>query len=549
MTMNFKKTTRSRIGTALFPAVCGQAAYVMSVAATHCEEQTQPLSAQPDLPERTWQHMASVVLPVCKAILEGLGLTMPTCEISFNTLSAASISDSTVALEGLSCGPASLIAVISHVLGIPLRQDIAVTGHILSTSGEIGPVGCLDEKLQACLRHPDIEEFAYGWPYSNRESSAEDIVPGTVSRELSALESHMGAIDLTRINCLKDLLVSVFREIDLVRRMLARWGQHVDAQPCEGSRLVDVLDVLAGDMEPRFWTECRRLLITDKADPAKQLISDYVSAAVERNEYPKGIGHKAFTLVKSLPMHVHRQPGLYPLTDLSAGIKLAVIAGSSMINDAMLFLDSIRGLGLKDSASSKLPTFSASGLLDQLSSRLSDRAVALRINLPIMDARASFPLKSSTCSSVSDMLHEIVAFYMHILTVTQQADAIDPESATAEAVNLLTITFHSVQAAFEVASSAHRGGLLAVLDAVAKTTTDRSMKNYKNAVLTEHLSDLDHGKKVALTEEMVQRLNGHVPVGFEDKETHDLAERINELILAYVSTLSQWSMALQSKEN
>jgi len=49
-------------------------------------------------------------------------------------------------VDGPSAGTAILVAVISAIKGVPVRQDVAVTGEV-SIGGKVRPVGSIVEKL------------------------------------------------------------------------------------------------------------------------------------------------------------------------------------------------------------------------------------------------------------------------------------------------------------------------------------------------------------------------------------------------------------------
>ena len=107
------------------------------------------------------QQLNKIVLPQVDQILIALGQSFDCYELSITNPGATSSSDLQLNITGFSIDVAAFMALLSVSLNIPIKQDIAFTGHLSSKSGDISPVKSLPAKCVAVLEDGNINEFVY----------------------------------------------------------------------------------------------------------------------------------------------------------------------------------------------------------------------------------------------------------------------------------------------------------------------------------------------------------------------------------------------------
>ena len=107
--------------------------------------------------ETSKNHLDSVVLPLVDRIMDALGLPRRNYEVSIVNIGAAASSGVGMEIQGFSADIPVFLSLLSSSLQVPLRADIASTGHIGSLDGDIVPVRGIPAKLEAALQSPGIK--------------------------------------------------------------------------------------------------------------------------------------------------------------------------------------------------------------------------------------------------------------------------------------------------------------------------------------------------------------------------------------------------------
>ena len=107
----------------------------------------------------TVERIREALLPIVDRILDVLDLPRHNFEISLMNVGAASSADIGIHVSGFSADVPVLLALLSAALQIPVPDDLASTGHIASSAGEITAVRAIPAKVAAAAADQTIQRF------------------------------------------------------------------------------------------------------------------------------------------------------------------------------------------------------------------------------------------------------------------------------------------------------------------------------------------------------------------------------------------------------
>jgi len=158
--------------------------------------------------ESTVDHITGVILPIVDRVLEGLGVSPKTFEISVANIGAAACHDLGVEVSGLSGDLPVSLAMLSAALQMPVRDDFVATGHIASAHGDIVAVKGIPAKLEAAIAERAVRRFLHGDLAKDR--SLEVLSPREKDAAIGAIMKACNAIDARAVRSIDELIAETF---------------------------------------------------------------------------------------------------------------------------------------------------------------------------------------------------------------------------------------------------------------------------------------------------------------------------------------------------
>jgi predicted ATP-dependent protease len=173
---------------------------VVALPTSNNEEGRLALRGPVKFKEEIRNHLNSIVLPLVDRIIDGLGLSRQSYEVSITNIGAAASSGVGIEISGFSADLPVFLALLSASLRVGLRQDMASTGHIASLDGDIAAVRGIPAKLAAVLKYPGITGLVI--PDFEQDSSLKLLTPLEYNAVKESLLLHRGE---TKIHPIKDV--------------------------------------------------------------------------------------------------------------------------------------------------------------------------------------------------------------------------------------------------------------------------------------------------------------------------------------------------------
>jgi hypothetical protein len=491
----------------------------------------------------TLQHIEENVLPVVNSICSGLGIGPFGFELSGVNLSAASSSDVGIDVAGFSADTPIFAAMLSTALDIPLAQDVVLTGHMASVSGDIRLVRHIPAKLQAAIDDSEIEAFLY--PEIDTDSSNR-FLPGK-EREIliAAIRKARRLLRTSAIRTIEDIIPALFLEEDIVRSALRTgFGIPVNTDSCGGDPVARTVQRLGDRIPDRFYAILKNVVASGHSKELKPILSEWADAYLRRNLYPHGFGTRLRELLSAIPLETQR--GLeYPLVPVSTCIRLSQYATATDSNDVV---------ALYDATTRRRPTHYAhvhvnedddpvSSTLAIVTAELQPENLAERIGLPIDKARAGYVLYSVTSESQAETLGVAAAFYLHMTQTTgRTGEHVTAEEVMPEAHALLGEAFAregGEPAAYAEARDATRGGLRHVLDRMADEYKRRRQEEYIRLVLATAFDRGDYRARVSFMGDFLKAHPEALPPHLASEPPERFADRYDVIIRSFVDSMEQ----------
>lgn len=240
-------TAASRVGRAKTLLVAGQASEALGVVVpvvARLSDQTERLRivglTRPDADSE--QHLRELVVPMVEDVCIALGVQPRGVRLSYAMTSAAT--EGGYVVRGASHDCAVALALLSTQLDLPLRQDLATTGHLASVDGDVSPVMDLAAKLRAVQDDPETTGLVY--PLITRQNSMARLCPQQYAVDEAAVRRASTEVSLHPVQGLADVLRALTKTEDVAAASL-RMGYFNRELPC--SRPVtgrdDCVDYLA----------------------------------------------------------------------------------------------------------------------------------------------------------------------------------------------------------------------------------------------------------------------------------------------------------------
>ena len=505
--------------------------------------------------EKTAKHLKEVVAPIVDQLLEALGLSPKTFEISVANIEASSINDIGLNISGNSLDVPVLVGMLSAALEIPLDNEIVFTGHIASLHGDIRMVSGLPAKLKAATDSELITTFVH--PALDQDGSLDSLSPTEKQRIAGAIAMAKRKLRLTGVRDINDLINRVFSDEQIALASLNKGfheasapGSHTDSPIGEAAKFLGLNNTL------RFWKALDRQLMEGRNKEAENLLSAMADFHLHQKRYPKKFGHTLLQLIQSLPPETRRFKVDFPLLHMTQCIGISQFAEESDHEDVKSLFRATSGEIIGQSAkvtgnssSGDAADECGSGKLSFILSEIDEDALAT-IGHPIDLARATYLIDSVTVGSNNDLVDTITSFYVHMIRHTGKiAEPVDLATAGAEALALLERAF-SRNGGFNAALSEGKmpvsGGLRFILDKMTEQFKMEQHEKHVNHVLKSVLDPLDWKSKVSLIGALLKRLRSHLPSDIVSEPPDRFAGKYEDIVKAYVRSADQMKSLFRS---
>lgn len=558
--MSYYKLQIGRTRTAL---VFGQAQTAKAVIATvtgrvrrRCRRRRLTYVGPVRLDPTLSTHLRTVILPAVDAILKRLGIASTGFgyELSFVNLAVASVAGLRLSLSGHSADLAVTMTMISAALGIPLRQDVVLSGHVASPDGDVEAVCELAAKLVATVGYRGISRFVTG--ALDSDNSVKVLAPERREEALSAILGVRNRLEVVQVADLAQVLPTVISEDAIVLAALRHdFFETPNPEETAESAVERAAIFLGGGNEGRFWHSLEGHLQTGQVRPARDLLRARVRYQIKRKRWPTGFGSRFCNLLASLPPIIRRTRLTFPLLEMEAYLPLCRLATSTDPGDAQRLMDALAGhfVGRNTAcppAAEGSSQFAANtvSVVEALIGQISDEHLAREISCPIATARATYLLPDLVVESNEAFNETITAFYLHLLRHCNMEPLQPNVHYEAEALALVERAFSrdgGASAAWaEARDPTRRGGLCFVLDRVTRQFDSEQILKLVDCVFGK-FEALSWAEKVAFMQVFRQHIWSRVPGTGPLAPAEELALEYRSVLETHVQMLNHLRGALR----
>ena len=490
------------------------------------------------------RHLQETVLKHVCNITGSLKIPLNAFTLSAVNIGAASSSDIGISVNGFSGDVSVFLALLSSALQLPIRQDIVFTGHIGSFEGDILPVENLPAKCEACILDKSITQFVY--PNLESELSLKRLKPREYETAIAAIRSCRGKLKLHQVvNTLELLQKAIEPEAMVLSSLRSDFFAGV-SDPSPNSNLEPLITYFTQNNDKRLWDSLERAFLLKNVETGKELIKTFTKYYIERRKYPSNFGAYLSKLLVSLPPHIKKTSGLFPLLPKHLYIDLIQYVSDPDYEDMSLLHQALYG-ELKQSSiqpepSKKQQRLSAhqKSLLSHILDQLNPDHIESKITRPYDEARASYAMDMITVESNAEFVDAITAFYAHIFRhINETGKVLDTDKLSGEALDVLKKTFHQKHGYNEALSEAKegtRGGLRYILDRMTEYLKNEARQRHILKTFKENIDPLDFDARTAIIAEILKRKEEDLPEEITSQKPERFAVDYEEIVTAYVQS-------------
>jgi hypothetical protein len=497
------------------------------------------------LASETLAHLRATVLPHADQVAESLGVPPLGLELSVTKPAATRVHELDAVVSGTSLDVSAWLAVLSLYLALPLSQDTVCTGAIEPTGDDLHPVQGLIEKLAAVRAMPSIRRFVC--PPMDEDQSIGQLAPLLRQRTAEALQEAARDIELVTARSLADVLRTCATEDGMVTAALC--CGYFDQRLGDGippSAHDSVIRILTERLEERFWECLKANLHAGRTSAARALLRHRADYQIRVGRYPPQLGVDLANLVRSLPPTIRRRQAFFPLIPARLCFQLGQLAEAAQERDAITLTITASGrLPLVDShrparRKARPSRDAVERHLQAVISAIGADTLAREIGLPIDEVRLSYPVPSVIIEDRELFQDACTSFFV---ALTERLDVTTPtEFQTDDANTLLAEAFAQeggIDAAWEEARFALRGGMRFILDRISDTYKHKLQAARVKRVLEQQLNQLDWTDRRALMACLLDRLGGHLPSELRGMDPARLVKHCDQVAWAYVSAMDR----------
>jgi hypothetical protein len=495
-------------------------------------------------------HIHTSILPLVNRITAGLGIPPNNYELSIANIGATASREIGIGITGFSADLPVLLALLSALLQVALRQDVVCTGHIASLDGGLVAVRGIPAKIDAVCASAGVSEFVI--PSLEKDRSLQVLTPLEYEAAKASLLQHKASLTVRPIEGIDQAVRILMTDEAIVLGGLRAGFFDAKATGMEPDSPVGrTVALLAKGNERRFWDALGRALLNRSADEAKALTRAYAEFHLRHKRYPEYFGEQLSRLVISLPPLTRKMNGLFPLLPIELCIKVTQYAQTSDHEDVRRLYRAAFGEGLGEITRPvrETPVLKSSEgdreeeLFQRLLEEISKENLTEKLGQPLDAARASYHLATVRVKDGFEFNEAITSFYAHLFRHTgSPAGHVDRAALSAEAVVLVEEAFErqgGYQAALAEGKHGTNGGMRLVFDAMTDHLKQRQRGKYVTRIFKDAMDPLDWNAKVRLMEVFRGRIGAELPAGLREVPAERLASHWEEMIQCYTESMDK----------
>ncbi len=261
-------------------------------------------------PESSREHIESDIIPLVDRIMNKLGRPKASFSISIETPGAITAMEQPWTIAGRSIDLAVFLALISAGLQLPVSQDIAYTGHISTSGGDISQVKSLSLKAQAALEDLAITGFCF--PALDSDTSMKTLTPKAHETITGDIRACRGRIKLFDIEHIADAIQKTLAHDALVIAALQSRYFEYECDAKENG-VSNIIHELTCDLKTKFWNTLENSIIEKDLAQVHHLLDRFARYYSNERRYPSRFGESLARLLMSLPGPILKSPGLMPM--------------------------------------------------------------------------------------------------------------------------------------------------------------------------------------------------------------------------------------------
>ena len=288
---------------------------------------------------KTKSHIETLLWPLAQFILSQLNIQSFGIEVSVANLGLSSLQDRGIRVSGFSLDFSIFLAILSAGLKVPVRNNLAFTGHIASADGQVSMVKAIPSKIEAAVKDTKIDCLVY----PSIDASINELAPQTKTQIETALAQSKNNIRCMAVEDVGDLVQHAFAETHVVQASLKNgyFGKNLIRTETIGTE--KAISFLASDLEQRFWHALRTHLSFGQSSKASPLLLDHIEFHLRKEMYPKNAGKKLYQALAAAPPFTRRHKLKYPLCPIMTCIQLGLYAEESDSDDFLFLLKACSG--------------------------------------------------------------------------------------------------------------------------------------------------------------------------------------------------------------
>jgi hypothetical protein len=500
-------------------------------------------------PESSREHFEIDIIPLVDRIINKLGRPKTSFSISIDTPGAITAVEQPWTITGRSIDLAVFFALLSAGLQLPVSQDIAYTGHISTSDGDICQVKSLSLKAQAALEDLAITGFCF--PALDSDTSMKTLTPKAHETITGDIRACRGRIKLFDIEYIADAIQKILAHNALV---IAALHSGYFEYECEtkGNGVSNIIHELTCDLKTKFWTSLENCIIEKDLAQVHHLLDSFARYYSNVRRYPSGFGESLARLLMSLPGPILKSPGLMPMLPMKRYDTLIENAAEEDQNDINRLYQALytlpeQGITVDDDTTfqikphPKRDEILLDHLIEQTESELIDRII-LR---PYDEARSNFYLDNNSVESYDKLIDTLSRFFCHIIRHTGTSSGpLDENRLRTDAINLAQEAYPGTDRFNGMVNDAKlgtNGGLRIILDTFTEHLKETARQKHIMGIFREAIDPLDHTTKTALIQLFKDRFHDILPTEIHNQSSDEIAENIESVIQAFFEARTELS--------
>ena len=485
----------------------------------------------------------SILIPLVRETARGLGLDCPPFSLEIVTPGIATVDNRAVNLSGHSLDLSVYLAMLSLLLNIPLKKHLISAAQISTRNGDLGIVGDLPLKLDACLNASEISTVIIC--DHTLDSSFKEMKPNQYSDYQAACKGAAQHLQIQGLIHVSECFAFAFESDDLI---IAALKSNFWNQAFKTPEHIQTLTTLLG--QDQLMLVIEDLIIGQNFKRLGDLLQTFVQWHLRHEAYPSHFGRELLSLLSSLPTHLFHDLDWNKAIPKQLYIKLIQHAKDEDMEDVSLLHTALYDLKSShaDTSADAVRDNRGEGLLGHLLSKLDDAHLNQLINAPFNNARASFMLDRNTVQSSGEFLDILERFTHHLTRRVPSFQApVSRNFMGAKVIEMIGQSFgkeSGVKIAYDQAKSGRQGGLRTLLDKITEDQISLAKNKHILATFTRSIDSGDEKIKLGLVNEMFEAWSDILPSSILEQSPHLFMDSYEKIIWAWIESKARFQSTI-----